>query len=459
MPLRIRIAARVVLAVMVLATAFAAIVFVREPGERLAWGLASAAALLAILAALVCFHVRDALRPLERAEMLLCAMALGDLRPVPQDDDLQRPDEVGRILRGVALLREELVTLHALRDQRDSDRQFRDGALREQLQRMAGSLDDAARTEVLLAMQAEDLGTDGQFDGLVRLLSRIAGQLTSQQDRLVGVLHELRQAMEHQAALAGLRQELDIARNMQQSILPRPLPAMRGVDIAALMVPAREVGGDFYDYFMIDHDHFAVVIADVSGKGIPAAFFMAISRTLLKSNALFLREPSRVVTRLNEQLCAENEQLMFVTAFFAVLDMRTGMLDFVNAGHNPPVIRDKEGRVNVLPRGEHPALGVLDDRQYQQRRICMRAGDTLVLYTDGMTEAADPAGALFGEQRLVDAVHVHDPACEDLPQALLRRVRAFEDGCAQADDITCVAVRYEPCQLPRGVHGAPLAMA
>lgn len=448
MPLRIRIAALVVIAALVLSAVFAAIVSLPGPADRLAWRLAAAAALVATLSVLVCGYVGRVLQPLERAEGLLCALAQGDLRAAPRDDDLRLPDEAGRIVRGVALVRRELLALHALRDERHRHLQVRETALRGQLRLMADSLDEAVRAEVLHALDTEALGADGEFAGLARLLGRIAGQLASQQDRLVGVLHELRQAMEHQAALVGLRQELDIARSMQQSILPRRLPAMRGIDVTALMVPAREVGGDFYDYFMIDDDHFAVVIADVSGKGIPAAFFMAISRTLLKSNALFLREPAQVATRLNEQLCAENEQLMFVTAFFAVLDMRCGMLDFVNAGHNPPVLRDKRGGVRLLPRGQNPALAVVHDRQYQPGRIRLRAGDTLLLYTDGMTEANDPTGAMFGEQRLLDAVALHDPACEDLPQALLRRVRAFEAGCAQADDITCVALRYEPPQWP-----------
>lgn len=452
MPLRIRVAALVVVAAFALSAAFAAIVSVIGPGARLAWGLAAAAALLAALAIVVSSYVRSLLRPLERAELLLCALAQGDLRAAPRDDDLRLPDETGRILRGVALVRRELLALHALRDERHRHQQHRESVLRAQLRLMADSLDDAARGEVLQALETEDLGADGEFTGLARLLGRIAGQLTSQQDRLVGVLHELRQAMEHQATLVGLRQELEIARSMQQSILPRRLPAMRGVDVSALMVPAREVGGDFYDYFMIDDDHFAVVIADVSGKGIPAAFFMAIARTLLKSNALFLREPGQVATRLNEQLCAENEQLMFVTAFFAVLDLRTGTLDFVNAGHNPPVLRDKQGGVRLLPRGQNPAFAIVRDRSYVQGCLRLRTGDTLLLYTDGMTEANDPGGALFGEQRLLDAVGLHDPACEDLPQALLRRVRSFEAGCPQADDITCVALRYQP---PNGPPSPP----
>ncbi len=452
MPLRARIAAVVAVSVLALSAAFAALADMSGPAGRLT--LAAPVAVALGLAALAGAYVRRALRPLERAEQLLCALAQGDLRAAPHEADLQRPDETGALLRAVAQVRQALQAQQALGAAGHRRRQLRESALREQLRRMANSLEDPVRADVLRALLHEDPDAEGEDLALAHLLGRVAGQFASQQDRLVGVLTELRQAMAHQATLAGLRQELEIARRMQQSILPRRLPAMRGIDVTALMEPAREVGGDFYDYFMIDDHHFAVVIADVSGKGIPAAFFMAISRTLLRSHALFLREPALVATRLNEQLCAENEQLMFVTAFFAVLDLRCGLLDFVNAGHNPPVLRDKRGGVRLLPRGQNPALAVVRERRYEQGRIRLRPGDTLLLYTDGMTEANDPAGALFGEQRLLDAVALHDPACEDLPQALLRRIRAFEAGGAQADDITCVALRYEPPPVPGAAPAA-----
>lgn len=456
MPLRTRITARVVLAVAVLLGVFAAVAGGRGPDEPMAWRLATGLALLALLAVGLHADLRRMLQPLERSVQVLGSLAQGDLGAVPDAPDLVLDHEAGQIARGVAALCHELMHLRTLRDDLARTRHAREAQMRDQLRLLAGSLDEAPRAEILAALDAMALPVgvaqadetvetvEAELAGLSRILGRIAGLLHHRQDRLVGVLHELRQALEQQAALAGLRQELEIARNMQQSILPRGLPQLRGVEVTALMVPAREVGGDFYDYFMVDHDHVAVAIADVSGKGIPAAFFMAISRTLLKSNALFLREPAQVLARLNEQLCAENEHMMFVTVFLAVLDVRTGTLDFVNAGHNPPAVRDKEAGVRLLPRGQNAALAVIPELNLQQGRIRLSPGDTLLLYTDGVTEANNPAGAQFGESRLLDALRLHDPACEDLPQALLRRVREFEAGSAQADDITCVAVRYLP---------------
>lgn len=456
MPLRTRITARVVLAVAVLLGIFAAAAGGRGPGEPLSRGLTAGLALLALLAVGLLAYLRRLLGPLERSAQVLACLAQGDGRAAPCARDLALDHEAGQIARGVAALRHELLHLRTLRDDLTRTRHARQAHMREQLRLLAGTLDEAPRAEILAALDALALpvgaapaddtveSVEAEWAGLSRILGRIAGLLHHRQDRLVGVLHELRQALEQQAALAGLRQELEIARNMQQSILPRDLPQLRGVEVTALMVPAREVGGDFYDYFMVDHDHVAVAIADVSGKGIPAAFFMAISRTLLKSNALFLREPAQVLARLNEQLCAENEHLMFITVFLAVLDVRTGMVDFVNAGHTPAAVRDKEAGVRLLPGGQNAALAVIHDLRLRQGRIRLSPGDTLLLYTDGMTEANNPQGLQFGESRLLDALRLHDPACEDLPQALLRRVREFEAGSAQADDITCVAVRYLP---------------
>lgn len=344
---------------------------------------------------------------------------------------------VAILAHAFAVMRRELLALRA--------REQQQGLFRGQLRKLVDSLEAPACTEFGWNVGPGDppCGQDAALADLVRTLHRMSGQASTQQGRLAGLLRELRQATEQQSILASLQQELEIARNMQLSILPRTAVHVPGVEVSALMVPAREVGGDFYDYFMLDDSHLAVVIADVSGKGIPAAFFMAISRTLLKCNALFLREPAKVLDRLNDQLCAENEQMMFVTAFFAVLDLRSGELEFVNAGHNPPVIRDRRADVSLLPRNQNAALAVLQDHRYQQGRIHLQSGDTLLLYTDGVTEASDPLGRMFGEDRLLQTVMAHG-CVGDLPQALLQQVRAFENGSTQSDDITCIAVRYVP---------------
>lgn len=404
--------------------------------------LLAAGVLLALLAAAVFAYLRQAMRPLERSVEVLGALARGDLRATVDEDDQQGQDEAGRIARGVAALRNEMLNLQMLREERVRTRQQQERLIRGQLKLLAESLDEASRAEILVALEPDRAGADNDLAELARILGRMSGLVTTQQDRLVTLLKELRAAMAQQALLVSLQQELEIARNMQLSILPRQAPATRAVEVASLMVPAKEVGGDFYDYFLVGQDELAVVVADVSGKGIPAAFFMAISRTLLKNNALFLGDPSAIIGRLNDQLSAENEQMMFVTAFFGLLRLSTGELRYVNAGHNPPVLIPATGSPSMLPRGQNVALAVVDGMVYAQGTLRLAPADALLLYTDGVTEATDASGALYGEERLLALAGEVAREASALPPALLASVRAFENGAAQADDITCVALRY-----------------
>ncbi len=282
---------------------------------------------------------------------------------------------------------------------------------------------------------------------LASILGRMSGLVSTQQSRLLKLLREVQASVQTQTMLASLQQELEIAREMQLSILPRQTPDRREVEVAATMIPAKEVGGDFYDYFAIDDDHLAVVIADVSGKGVPAAFFMAISRTLLKSNGLFLRTPGATIAALNDQLCAENDQMMFVTVFYAVLQLSSGQLTYVNAGHNPPLLL-RHGSAEYFPKGRNMGLAVLEGQQYHEGTLQLDAGDGLLLFTDGVTEANDAHGALFGDSRLLQAVKTFEARpdrrghARQLAEHVVTQVRQFEAGTAQADDITVVALTY-----------------
>jgi len=425
--------------------------------RRMAWcSVAGGLLLLMGLGGLVFTYLRGAMQPLERAVGVLGALAQGDLRAAPDDADEAKADEAGRIARGVAALRGEMLNLQMLREERIRTRQQQERLIRNQLMRLAESLDDVSRTDILLALDPDARGvghadgggpeprqTDNELAELASILGRMSGLVTSQQGRLVQLLRELQAAMQQQALLVSLQQELEIARSMQLSILPRGAPATPAVQVSALMVPAKEIGGDFYDYFAIDAQRLALVVADVSGKGVPAAFFMAISRTLLKSNALLLQRPADVIARLNDQLCAENEQMMFVTVFFGILDLHSGELVFVNAGHNPPLRHSgADGTISLLSGSRNMALAVLEEQAFNEGRIRLDAGDTLLLYTDGVTEATNHGGQLFGEAALVQVVHEAAQRTAPWPDAVLGAVRLFEDGAAQADDITCVAVRY-----------------
>lgn len=241
--------------------------------------------------------------------------------------------------------------------------------------------------------------------------------------------------------------ELEIATNIQAHMLPCIFPAFPDhdeFDILASMDPAKEVGGDFYDFYMIDETHLAVVIADVSGKGVPAALFMVIAKTLIKNYAQMGMEPRYVFTKVNQLLCEGNEAGLFVTAWMAVLDVESGKLTYVNAGHNPPMIKLADGGFTYLRSQPGFVLAGLDTTRYKQNELMMAPGDKLFLYTDGVTEATNMEQQLYGEQRLSDCLNAHlSDDVNSMLQHLKEDVAAFVGNAPQFDDITMLILDYQ----------------
>jgi sigma-B regulation protein RsbU (phosphoserine phosphatase) len=255
-------------------------------------------------------------------------------------------------------------------------------------------------------------------------------------------LAALQRATEEHAALEALRRELDIAREIQQSILPRRFPDHGQIDLFATMLPARDVGGDFYDFFAFDDRRFGLVIGDVSGKGMPAALFMAVCRTLVKATALSGLGPAACLQRVNTLLLTDNPSDMFVTLFYAILDLRSGEVTYSNGGHNPPFVIRPGAAIETLAVGG-TLLGVLDAPQFPEHRVRLGAGDTLLLYTDGVTEAANSADLLYGDARVADFLaRAGADSSEQLVRALIGDVARHSEGIAQSDDITLLAMRY-----------------
>lgn len=395
--------------------------------------------------------LRHAFAPLNNVIAVLTRLAQGDIDAQP-DDDATQDQEVMQASAGVLALRRDVLNLQMLREEQARASQQQELLIRNQLRQLAESLDPESRSEVLNELEAsassdgpedplrED--ADNQLAKLAGILGRMSGLVTTQQARLLKLLKELQEAMETQAQFMSLQQELEIARSIQQSILPRLTLGVKAVEVAATMLPAKEVGGDFYDYFQIDERRVGVVVADVSGKGIPAAFFMAISRTLLKSSALFFGEPDKAIRRLNDQLCADNEQMMFVTVFFGVLDIQTGDFRYVNAGHNPPVWVSRNGEARYLGRSSNMALAVLEEQDFTEGHLVLEKGDSLFLFTDGVTEATNPEQQLFGDAALLTCLGEEHLAPKPLLDKVVARVRAFSRDEPQSDDITCVALRF-----------------
>jgi serine phosphatase RsbU (regulator of sigma subunit) len=256
----------------------------------------------------------------------------------------------------------------------------------------------------------------------------------------------LEEALRERTELIALRRELEIASGIQQSILPRtfpPFPGRRDFDIFATMIPAREVGGDFYDFFLIDEARVGVVIGDVSGKGIPAAFFMAVGRTLLRAAALGGSTPADCLRQVNALLVADNDAEMFVSVFYGILDTRRGALAYSIGGHNPPLLLRAGGRVEELPATGGAVLGVLEDAAYRAGHATVGRGDALFLYTDGITEAMDAEGREFSEDRLRAVLAKSGGGSpEDIIRAVVAEVNRHAGGMPQSDDVTALAVRY-----------------
>lgn len=255
-----------------------------------------------------------------------------------------------------------------------------------------------------------------------------------------------------------IRSELRIAHEIQTSMLPHAFPAFperSEFETYAVMEPAREVGGDFYDFFTIGRHKVCVLVGDASGKGISAALFMAIAKALLKSEAQRGFSPARVLSRVNTLLCPDNRLCMFVTVCCLLLDTRTGELECCSGGHNLPVLCTGDGQVAFLDAPAGVALGVMAEARYCSRKVVLRPGDSVLLYTDGVTEAADPRQQLFSEQRLLACVarHGRQPVRE-----IIAGVRAAVASHVldepQSDDLTMLVLRYKgPCSVPSASAG------
>ena len=251
---------------------------------------------------------------------------------------------------------------------------------------------------------------------------------------------------EEHTQLESIKGDLAVAREIQQAILPRIFPPFpeeaANMDIAASMNAAKDVGGDFYDFFRIDADHIGFVIADVSGKGVPAAIYMAVCRTLIRATGIRGVSPSECITYSNSLLAKESVNAMFVTAFYGIYDIRTGEVKYANAGHNPPYLMKADGSVKVLPLSHDFVAGVIDDFQYTEETTLLEKGDTLLLFTDGVTEATSPTYEEYGEQRLEQRLsQLTQVGCQQIIDAIKADVKAFAGEAEQSDDITLLALK------------------
>jgi sigma-B regulation protein RsbU (phosphoserine phosphatase) len=257
-----------------------------------------------------------------------------------------------------------------------------------------------------------------------------------------------KQAAQDRDGLIALRKELDVARRIQESIVPRrfpPFPHRSDVAVHASMVPARSVGGDFYDYFFVDDQRLVFTIGDVTGKGVPAALYMAVTRTLLRATASRGLRPHECLAAANDALFEDTDAAMFVTCFHAVLDTSTGVIEFSNAGHNPPYVLRAGGLVETTAEAGGFMLGAFPGSAYDHATLRLQPGDTLVLFTDGVSEAVGPLEELYGDERLLGCLEgLCRGPCNEFVRGVLADVQTFAAGTPAADDTTILTITWAP---------------
>ena len=280
----------------------------------------------------------------------------------------------------------------------------------------------------------------GAFDFVTKPLDFEDLQITI--ERTLTHMAEWKEALQSRDKLVAIQNELDVASKIQQSILPASFPEGAGYEVYGNMLPARNVGGDFFDVVLLENDKLGLAVADVSDKGVPAALFMMSSRTLLKGSAIGHGAPGDVLAEVNDLLNEDNETFMFVTVVYAVFDPETGDVTYANGGHNNPLLVRPDGSSEELAMTGGIALGVMPELEYRQNSITLAAGETLVLYTDGVSEAMNSQGEEFGVERL-QQIFIENPpnSARNSNETILQAVSNFAGDTPQSDDVTCLVLR------------------
>ncbi len=280
----------------------------------------------------------------------------------------------------------------------------------------------------------------GAFDFVTKPLDFEDLQVTI--DRTLKHMAEWREALSSRDKLVAIQKELNVASSIQQSILPTTFPKDQEYQVFGNMEPARSVGGDFYDVYRLEHGRVGLAIADVSDKGVPASLFMMSTRTLLKGAGIGSSDPGKVLQEVNNLLNEDNDASMFVTVLYGVYDPETGRFTYASGGHNAPLVVRPDGTSELLPLTDGVALGLMPGLEYETNTVTLSAGDTVLLYTDGVTEAMDAEDNEFGDDRLLHIFSEAPPeGCMEANDAVFQAVRDFAGDTPQSDDITCLTLR------------------
>lgn len=412
--------------------------------------------LILLLVAGLYGSVSAVLSPLNEVTHVVRALARGDtLVSLEGGREVQ---EIEHIVAAVEVFRRKLIELERLDFRAAREREHHERDIRDQMMALAATLDGDAKEQVLedLALINHTVGSRETLDipasGLLSAaFSRMTERLSEQHGERARLLAErtrdlaiVRDALAEREQLTRLRQEMEIARSLQLASLPAvfpPFPERSEFDLFALTRPAKEVGGDFYDFFLLDRDRLVVAIGDASGKGVPAALFAAMARSLVRAYAGLAASPAACLASVNQVLCVDNPTMMFVTALLGIYHIPTGRLSYASAGHNPAILLKNGAAPVMLPHVAGVALGVAEEAEFADAEIQISAGDRLLLYTDGVTEALDAADDEFQNDRLLASVATGtELAVKPLVDIVLDEVTRFMGETPQFDDITLLAL-------------------
>ena len=428
---------------------------------------------LAIMVVLLNFYMAWAFAPLAVGINMLNALSRGNLSIRMDTGDVR--DEVGRISNALNLFRSKLVAMDRLRQSRERQRGRQERFIRREMTELADTLDEEERAAVLEELQQvedqvrerasesentfvreakslehfdradepdEEESGGGTSSAEREGLAMMALAFQKMSERVQNQNQRLRDSLAIKNALIAIQKELDIAAKVQLSLMPTKLPESPAFSVHGTMKPAKEVGGDFFDYFRIDEHHIAIVIADVSGKGVPAALFMVMARTVLRATIRMEETPGEVLDRVNSFLDRNNAEQLFVTVFFGVLNESTGRFSFANGGHNSPLLVS-DGSATPLKLTGGVVLGMIEGLVYEDTYIDLVPGDRIIFVTDGIAEATDSELNDYGDDRLIKAASsLPEQSPEEDVSEIVRGVEEFVGDAPQFDDITCVALHF-----------------
>lgn len=397
--------------------------------------------------------MRAALDPLTGLSGALRAVAAGDTFASISMPD--RRDEVGEIARAFEALRSSGIALDRHETRERLSRQRGIAVMSATIARLAKVLEDSEREEAAGLLRRVESGTTAGGAVLATALERMADGVLLRQNRLSALLEErtrdlaaVREALEQRVLFDRMVEELEVARRLQLSSLPTEFPSRPAFRLHAAMRPAKEVGGDFYDFMMLDEHRLVLMVGDASGKGVAGAIFVAMTRSLLHAAVARGASPGEALAQANDTLAVDNPSMMFATAFVGILDCRSGVLRYANAGHNPPrVLRQDGAEAPIHGHGAQGiALGIVEDFVFDEHEAAIAPGDTLLLFSDGVTEAQRPGGELFGDERLSATLAAAANAAAADPTIIVEHIAQAVDAFAaeepQADDITLLCLSY-----------------